>query len=121
MLVGKRNYDKKQRNTTFNIRDWIMVTSQSQGYNIYYDNTAMQWKYEDNNEIFNSKKLRPCQKCKEVPLLDQYDGCIGYLDSVIYACCGHGIHKPYVIFSDGEYKQFDNIKSLKKYFLKGEK
>ena len=68
-----------------------MVTSYSRGHKIYYDKM---WKYCDNNLPLDS--CRPCKKCGMMPTSDGYDYCLGYIDNVISACCGHGINKGYI-------------------------
>lgn len=32
-----------------------------------------------------------CPKCKEPPTPEGYDACIGYVEGVTSACCGHGV------------------------------
>ena len=38
---------------------------------------------------------RPCIKCGEMPTKEGYDACLGHLEGVEFACCGHGIEKGY--------------------------
>lgn len=89
-----------------------MVTGYSLGYKIEYINN--QWIYSDTKESID--KSRPCKYCGKYPTKEGYDGCLGYLPNVTSACCGHRIEKPYVVFNNGQYKQFENVKELKDYF-----
>jgi hypothetical protein len=42
-------------------------------------------------------KLRRCIRCKKYPTKEGYDACLGHIDNVISACCGHGIMGPMLI------------------------
>lgn len=68
-----------------------MVTSFSRGHKIYYDS---EWKYCDNDLPLDDS--RPCKKCGMSPTKEGYDYCLGYIEKVNSACCGHGIHDGYI-------------------------
>jgi hypothetical protein len=36
-------------------------------------------------------------KCGKMPTPEGYDACLGYIDGVISACCGHGVEKQILI------------------------
>ena len=56
-----------------------------------------------------------CGHCGLQRTPEGYDGCIGQLDGVMNACCGHGENSvAYVQFSHSEYEQEPN-----KFILKG--
>ena len=63
-----------------------MITSHSRGHQIIYLNN--QWVYKDNRQITDNN--RPCKKCGRKPTNEGYDACLGKLDNVTSACCGHG-------------------------------
>ena len=69
-----------------------MVKSYSRGHEIYFKNEK--WYYIDNNEEY--KDQRPCKKCGHYSTKEGYDYCLGYIEGVTSACCGHGVEKPYV-------------------------
>lgn len=69
-----------------------MPTSYSRGHKIYYDDSV--WRYCDNNLPLDDN--RPCKKCGMPPTKEGYDYCLGYIESVNSACCGHGT----IIFHD---------------------
>jgi len=49
------------------------------------------------------KDNRPCIKCNKFPTFKGYDACLGTLDGVKFACCGHGrIDNAYIMFNDGK-------------------
>jgi len=70
-----------------------MVKSYSRGWEIYYD--GKDWRYSDNHQIEDDS--RPCKKCGCKPTEEGYDACLGYIDGVKSACCGHGVEEPFVI------------------------
>ena len=45
---------------------------------------------------------RSCPKCNEYPTIEGHDSCLGILDNVKFACCGHGTTKAYITFNDGK-------------------
>lgn len=63
-----------------------MVTSHSRGHEIYLTDNG--WYYVDTDTIFDDS--RPCKKCKCYPTVEGYDACLGHLEGVSNACCGHG-------------------------------
>jgi hypothetical protein len=73
----------------------MMITSYSRGHKIYFNG---QWRYADNNQIVSEE--RPCIRCGKMPTKEGHDACLGKLNSVSHACCGHGVEKPYKILSD---------------------
>jgi hypothetical protein len=76
----------------------IMSHSQLRGHKIYYDN---EWKYCDTNKP-TVDTHRKCNKCKQDNRPDGHDACLGELDGVMNACCGHGVEREaYVQFKDG--------------------
>lgn len=68
-----------------------MIKAHSRGWDIYYDGTD--WRYLDNDKIHDDS--RPCKKCKCYPTKEGYDACLGHVDGVSSACCGHGVEEYY--------------------------
>lgn len=54
-----------------------------------------QWIYSDTLEPDDG--MRKCRKCGRIPTPDGYDACLGYIEGVKSACCGHGVKEPYRI------------------------
>lgn len=52
-----------------------------------------------------NKKGR-CKLCKEPRTPEGHDPCIANLPGVSFACCGHGIDKGYIKFTDGRILDF---------------
>lgn len=75
-----------------------MVKSYLRGHEIYYNNKDKQWYYLDDNSIADDS--RPCKKCGKYPTKEGYDACIGYLEGVKSACCGHGVQEDFIIKED---------------------
>jgi len=68
-----------------------MTTSFKRGHLIIYEKDG--WVYEDTKESIETE--RPCIRCGKMPTEQGHDACLGELKDVIYACCGHGVCKPY--------------------------
>ena len=69
------------------------------GHAIYYDETN--WRYQDNNEIIDTKNERRCYHCGKETTKEGHDACLGTLIGVMNACCGHGNDdEAYVQFLD---------------------
>lgn len=45
--------------------------------------------------------IKPCPRCKEMPNKEGHDHCIQNLPDVEFACCGHGIQRPYIKMNNG--------------------
>lgn len=60
------------------------------------------------NDI-GSGQLGICTHCKLPPDINGYDGCLGELNGVMNACCGHGnIELAYVQLNHDDYKSNPN-------------
>lgn len=70
-----------------------MIKSHSRGWEIYFD--GISWRYCDNNKIADDS--RPCKKCGRMPTKEGYDACLGYMQEVKAACCGHGVSSKYIM------------------------
>ncbi len=53
------------------------------------------WVYSDTKESTDIE--RPCKKCGKMPTTEGHDACLGTLDKVKFACCGHGVEEGYEI------------------------
>ena len=92
-----------------------MATSYFNGNKIYYDYKKLEYFYEDGTSVDNDNP-RKCPLCGKNPSKEGHDACIANLPDVKFACCGHGVEKPYVHFNNGEIKDFETLKDLFKYF-----
>jgi len=70
-----------------------MITAYSRGNPITFINN--EWVYEDGVAL--SKEDRPCARCGKPPTEEGYDACLGHIDGVTSACCGHGKEEAYVV------------------------
>lgn len=70
---------------------------------VFRDN---KWIYADTGE--SAKIERPCVRCGKMPTPEGHDACLGILPGVRWACCGHGVEKPYVIYKN-ESKNKNNL------------
>lgn len=77
-----------------------MVKSHNRGHEVYFK--GEKWYYLDNNlEIDDS---RPCKRCGCYPTKEGYDACLGHLEGVVHACCGHGVKEGYVWYENESVK-----------------
>jgi len=65
----------------------MAVTSHARGNPITF--TDKGWVYSDGTPI--SEQERPCVRCGRMPTPEGYDACLGYIEGVKSACCGHGV------------------------------
>lgn len=70
------------------------------GHLAQYDTTKNEWFYANNGEPITI--TRPCARCKESPIGEGYDACLGYVEGAAWACCGHGVSKPYIIWEQNK-------------------
>lgn len=76
------------------------VQSKLRGHNIYH--TKDGWKYED-DDTPTVDNNRCCGYCGKQDTPEGHDGCLGTLEGVMNACCGHGdTSEAYVQFSKDE-------------------
>jgi len=71
-----------------------MICSFSRGWVVIYDWDKKEWLYVDTLE--SAKTERPCIRCGEMPTKEGYDACLGFLEGVKNACCGHGVTEEYI-------------------------
>ena len=71
----------------------MVVRGWKRGHRIIYDFVTRIWKYEDNGEPASVQ--RTCIRCNKLPTVEGHDACLGTIPDVEYACCGHGVIKPY--------------------------
>lgn len=74
----------------------MTATAHMRGHKVYYDEVADTWCYSDNDEP--AQRERPCTHCGELPTLEGYDPCLGFVPGAVSACCGHGVEEPYVMW-----------------------
>ncbi len=69
------------------------------GHNIVFENDV--WVYADSKEPVSEESDRRCCFCKKENREDDHDACLGVLDGVMNACCGHGVEEDaYVQLND---------------------
>ena len=71
-----------------------MVTANSRGHLIKFINN--EWVYADNGKPID-KEIRSCKRCGCMPTPEGYDACLGFVNDMSSACCGHGVEEPYFI------------------------
>jgi len=59
--------------------------------------TAKGWHWTDDGTPV-VENPRPCARCGRWPTKEGHDACIGHIDGVSGACCGHGAEPPYTIW-----------------------
>ena len=64
----------------------MVATAYQRGRLIGWD--GRKWTYVDTGESIENE--RPCVRCGEMPTADGHDACLGHIEGVGSACCGHG-------------------------------
>jgi hypothetical protein len=88
----------------------MVAKSHLRGHEIEY--TYGEWVYSDTKELtVRTHQERPCGYCGKHSTKEGHDACLGTLQGVMNACCGHGIYQEaYVQFLDGSVvRGFDAI------------
>ena len=61
------------------------------------------WVYSDTKEEVSLNTQRDCGFCGRPRTPEDHDGCLGALEGLMNACCGHGLpENAYVQFQNGE-------------------
>ncbi len=77
-------------------RGGVMAESYSRGHKIICTD-GKTWKYVDTGEPVSSE--RPCARCGRKPINGE-DACLGHIEGVISACCGHGMSNPIIVYKE---------------------
>ena len=76
-----------------------MIESKMRGNSVFYDGTN--WRYSIDKSLADDSK--PCAHCRQMPTVEGYDACLGKLDGVNSACCGHGNPDDmYIMIKEGQ-------------------
>lgn len=76
----------------------MTVTAYCRGWACYW--SGEEWLYVDNDSPLDER--RPCKQCGKSPTPEGYDACLGELENVINACCGHGVEDGYIQMETSE-------------------
>ena len=77
-----------------------MTTGKWRGHKIIYEGGV--WIYADSGTLVSDNPDRPCGHCKMENREDDCDPCLGELQGVSNACCGHGeVSDSYIQFENG--------------------
>lgn len=78
----------------------------SRGNGVFYYDHLQEAFYEDGTPFDDT---RPCTKCGVACGTDDPDPCLGWLDGVDYACCGHGIQGEEYVVANG--KAYESVEA----------
>jgi len=67
------------------------------GHAVEWDGSV--WRWSDTNMPVDHE--RPCPACGQIAEPGGPDPCLGWLEGVISACCGHGVEPPYHVDLSG--------------------
>ena len=56
------------------------------------------WRYSDNGAICRIGG-RECIRCGKMPTPEGHDACLGHIEGVTSACCGHGASTPIMVLT----------------------
>ena len=80
----------------------MTVKSHYRGNEIIYSQDKKMWYFTSNNSPVPDNKDMPCGRCGEPMTKEGHDNCLGELDGLANACCGHGdTSQAYIQFLDG--------------------
>jgi hypothetical protein len=72
------------------------------GHPAYVDEDVPAYKYKDDDSLVGIGGNKVCPKCKKSPAdFGGHDPCISNLPGVWRACCGHGVKKGHIKFTNG--------------------
>ena len=74
-----------------------MASSYNRGHKTIYLK-EFGWVYEDTLQSIDI--MRPCARCGRKPTPEGYDACLGKLEGIKSACCGHGVSTPIMMRDD---------------------
>jgi hypothetical protein len=60
------------------------------GHPMTYDEDAQIWRYDDDGTPVPDDPDRRCAHCNLPNREDGHDACLGHIEGVMNACCGHG-------------------------------
>ena len=67
----------------------------SRGWPVEWVEAGQRWIWSDTGQPLDIRRV--CRQCGQPPTADGYDACLGYLEGVTAACCGHGVTEPVVV------------------------
>lgn len=74
-----------------------MILSTDRGHETYYKDGN--WFYKDTG--YKVDHTRACKRCGQPPTKEGHDACLGHIEGVSSACCGHGVGEK-IMIKDGE-------------------
>lgn len=73
----------------------MVAYTYQRGHKIEFKTDAKTWVYSDDLSSIDAE--RPCVRCGKMPTLLGHDSCLGHIEHITSACCGHGIEGKYAI------------------------
>ena len=73
----------------------VSVSGYNRGHRIVFDGAV--WCYELDGRAIDSDPMRPCIRCGRAPTPEGHDACVGHVEGVSAACCGHGVSNAYAV------------------------
>ena len=70
----------------------MTARSYSRGWPLVYRG---EWVYEDTGEPVDD--VRVCARCGRKPTPEGHDACLGHIEGVTSACCGHGVEDGFCV------------------------
>lgn len=77
----------------------MTATAYSRGNPIHRNTETDRWEWEDGSPIepsIGGDTSRPCTRCGRYPTQEGHDACLGRIEGVTTACCGHGVEEPFI-------------------------
>jgi hypothetical protein len=92
----------------------MTARSRRRGHPIEYINRK--WAYSEGPQKGKYGKERPCTKCTGVSV--RHDVCLGHLEGITAACCGHGYAEDAcIVFNNGKMLKGEDVLKLKRIWV----
>ena len=77
----------------------MTATGHCNGWTVVYMEGEWRW-FDTLAPTSQEVNEHPCPRCGRPPREDGHDACLGHIHGAVGACCGHGIERGYVTWSD---------------------
>ena len=79
------------------IRQQMPITSHYRGHPIEFRGRA--WYFGATSKRMSDDMDISCALCGKPPTPDGHDACLGHIEGVKHACCGHGVEQGYITWT----------------------
>jgi len=73
----------------------MTATGYVRGNPVHWD--GEHWRLEDGQILGANGVDPPCARCGAIAASGAPDPCVGFIEGLVSACCGHGVELPYAV------------------------